>query len=67
MNSDFIQIESEELAKRVATEPDNRARIHKVYLLTYGREPNEEEVKLGLDYLHAEPMREYEENKNKTA
>ncbi len=65
MNSDFIQAESEELAKRVAAEADNRARIRKVYLLAYGREPSEEEVKLGIDYLHAEPMREYEENKNK--
>jgi len=65
MNSDFIQVESEELAKRVALEPDNRSRIHKVYMLAYGREPSEEEVKLGLEYLHAEPLREYEENKNK--
>ena len=67
MNSDFMQAESEELAKRVATEPDNRARIKKVYALVYGRVPSEEEIKLGLDYLHAEPMREYEENKNKPA
>jgi hypothetical protein len=65
MNSDFMQVESEELAKRVAAEPDNRARIRKVYLLAYGRDPSEEEIKLGLDYLHAEPMREYEEEKNK--
>src|SRR5580698_806551 len=65
MNSDFMQVESEELAKRVATEPDNRARIRKVYMLAYGRDPSEEEIKLGLDYLHAEPMREYEEEKNK--
>ena len=27
--------------------------------------PAKQEIKLGLDYLHAEPMREYEENKNK--
>jgi len=65
MNSDFMQVESEELAKRVSTEPDNRARIRKVYMLAYGRDPSEEEIKLGLDYLHAEPMREYEEEKNK--
>jgi mono/diheme cytochrome c family protein len=65
MNSDFMQVEAEELAKRVATEPDNRSRIRKVYLLAYGRDPSEEEIRLGLDYLHAEPMREYEENKNK--
>ncbi|HTB15170.1 MAG TPA: PSD1 and planctomycete cytochrome C domain-containing protein [Bryobacteraceae bacterium] len=65
MNSDFMQVESEELAKRVASEPDNRARIRRVYALAYGRDPSEEEIKLGLDYLHAEPMREYEEEKNK--
>ena len=65
MNSDFMQVEAEELAKRVSAEPDNRARIQKAYLLTYGREPSEEEIKLGLEYLHAEPLREYEENKNK--
>jgi hypothetical protein len=63
MNSDFIQVEAEELAKRVAGEPDNRARIRKAYLLAYGRDPSEEEIELGLDYLHAEPLREYEENK----
>ncbi len=65
MNSDFMQVESEELAKRVAGEPDNRARIRKVYMLAYGRDPSEEEIKLGIDYLHAEPMREYDEEKNK--
>ena len=63
MNSDFMQVESEALAKRVASEADNRARIHKVYELIYGRAPSEEEVKLGIDYLHSEPMREYEEEK----
>ncbi len=65
MNSDFMQIEAEQLAKRVAEEPDNAARIKKAYQLAYGRDPSEEEIKLGLDYLHAEPMKEYEENKNK--
>ncbi len=47
MNSDFMQVEAEELAKRVAGEPDNRSRIRKAYLLAYGREPSEEEIKLG--------------------
>jgi hypothetical protein len=65
MNSDFMQLESEELAKRVAGEPDNQARIKKVYQLVYGRQPTEAEIKLGIDYLHTEPMKEYEENKNK--
>jgi cytochrome c553 len=65
MNSDFMQVESEELAKRVAGEPDNRARIRKAYQLIYGRDPKEDEIKLGIAYLHEEPMKEYEENKNK--
>jgi hypothetical protein len=65
MNSDFMQVESEELAKRVAGEPDNRSRIRKAYQLVFGREPKEEEIKLGIAYLHEEPMKEYEENKNK--
>ncbi len=63
MNSDFIQVESEALAKRIAAEPDNRARIRKAYQLVYNRDPSEQEVKLGIEYLHAEPMREYEELK----
>jgi hypothetical protein len=66
MNSDFIGVESEELAKRVAGEPDNRARIRKAYQLIYGRDPKEEEIKLGIAYLHEEPLKEYEENKNKS-
>ncbi|MBS1853833.1 MAG: PSD1 domain-containing protein [Acidobacteria bacterium] len=67
MNSDFMQVEAEALARRVAGEPDNRARIRKVYQLVYGRDPSEQEIKLGLDYLRSEPMKEYEENKNKPA
>ena len=63
MNSDFMQLESEELAKRVGTEPNNRARIRKVYLLAYGREPKEDEIKLGLEFLRVEPLRAFEENK----
>jgi mono/diheme cytochrome c family protein len=65
MNSDFMQIEAEELTKRFASEPDNRARIRKLYQLVYARDPSETETKLGLEYLHNEPLKEYEENKNK--
>jgi hypothetical protein len=65
MNSDFVQVEAEALAKRVSTEPNNRARIVKMYELAYGRPASEEEIKIGLDYLHTEPLKEYEENKNK--
>ena len=67
MNSDFMQAEAEQLAKRVAGEPDNRARIRKAYSLVYGREPSEQEIKLGLEYLHTEPMKEFEEAKLKPA
>ena len=65
MNSDFMQAEVGGTGQAGGGEPDNRSRIKKVYLLVYGRDPSEQEIKLGLDYLHAEPMREYEENKNK--
>jgi len=65
MNSDFMQVEAEELAKRIAAEPDNRARIRKAYQLIYDRDPSEAEIKAGIEYLHAEPMREYDEDKNK--
>jgi mono/diheme cytochrome c family protein/cytochrome c553 len=65
MNSDFMQIEAEELVKRVASEPNNRARVKKMYNIAYGRDPNEPEVQIALDYLRTEPMKEYLENKNK--
>jgi mono/diheme cytochrome c family protein len=65
MNSDFTQLEAEALYKRVAAEPDNPARIRKLYQLVYGREPKANEVQLGLEYLKTEPMKEYEENKAK--
>jgi hypothetical protein len=67
MNSDFVQIESEELAKRVANEPDNRSRVRKIYQYVYGRDASEEEIALGLEYLRTEPMLEYDEQKAKPA
>jgi len=65
MNSDFMQLQAEELAKRVALQPDNRARIKKAYQYVYGRDASEEEIKMGLEYLKSEPLLEYEERKNK--
>ncbi len=65
MNSDFMQIEAEALAKRVAPEANNTARVKKLYQIVYGRDPEEKEIQMALDYLHTEPMKEYEENKNK--
>jgi mono/diheme cytochrome c family protein len=65
MNSDFSQIEAEELAKRVASEPNNRARIKKAYELVLLRQPTEQEIQLGLEYLQSEPLKQYEELKAK--
>ena len=65
MNSDFMQVEAEELAKRVAGEANNRERIKKAYRLVYGRDASEEEIALGTEYLKTEPLKEYEERKNK--
>jgi hypothetical protein len=65
MNSDFVQLEAEALYKRAAMEADNRTRIRKLYSLVYGREPKETEVQAGLEYLRTEPLKEYEESKEK--
>jgi cytochrome c553 len=66
MNSDFMQIEAEELAKKVAGEANNRERIRKAYRTVFGREATEEEIALGTEYLKSEPLLEYEERKKKT-
>jgi len=63
MNSDFVQLEAEALYKRAAAEPNNAARIRKLYNLVYGRDPKEAEVQIALEYLKTEPLKEYEESK----
>ncbi len=65
LNSDFMQIEAEELAKRVMPEVDNRARVKKLFQVIYGRDASEEEIKLGIEYIKSEPMLSYEERKKK--
>lgn len=65
MNSDFVQQQAEVLAQAIAPEADNTARIRKAYRMVFGREATPEEVKLGLEYLRAEPMKEFEERKAK--
>ena len=67
MNSDFMHIEAEELAKRVAAEPDNRARIRKLYQIVYGREAAENEIAVAIEYLKSEALLEYDEFKNQKA
>src|SRR5262249_25227506 len=64
MNSDFVQLEAEELANHVAAEPDNRTRVRKLYQLVYGRDASESEVTLALEYLKSEPLKEFDEFKS---
>jgi hypothetical protein len=63
MNSDFMQQSAERLANRVMSEADDAARVRKVYPLIFGRAPTQAEVQAALDFLAAEPMKQYEEKK----
>src|SRR5262249_57053146 len=63
MNSDFVQQQAELLARRIQSEPNQTARIQKAYHLVFGRPAAPEEIRLGLDYLRSEPLKEYEERK----
>ncbi len=67
MNSDFMQQQSELLARRLSTEPDTRARIRKAYQLVFGRLPTDAELAAGMAYVSQEPMRAYEERKEEAA
>src|SRR4051812_14612830 len=64
MNSDFMQQQGELIARRVANEPDNAARIQKAYRIVFGRAATDAEVKAGLAFLAAEPIKAYEERKH---
>jgi len=63
MNSDFMQQQAELLAKRVAGETGDEAKLKKLYQLIFARDASADEVRAGLAYLAAEPMKEYEERK----
>src|SRR3954470_23736642 len=63
MNSDFMQQQGELLARRVANEADNAARIQKAYRLIFGRDASPAEVKAGLAFLTTEPLKTYEERR----
>jgi hypothetical protein len=63
MNSDFVQQQAELLARKIETEPTLEARIQKAYRLVFGRTATPEEIKLGLDYVRNEPLKEYEDRK----
>ena len=63
MNSDFMQQQGELIARQVAAEPDNTARIQKAYRLIFGRAASDAEIKAGLAFLTSEPLKEYEERR----
>lgn len=65
MNSDFMQQQAERVAERVIAEPSDAARITKAYRLIFGRTPTPAELKAGIEFLEAEPMRQYEDLKAK--
>jgi hypothetical protein len=67
MNSDFMQQHAEKLAEGVADEPDDAARIEKVYRKLFGRAPTAEEVATGREFLQAEAFKQYEERKAEAA
>jgi hypothetical protein len=52
------------IARRVANEPDNTARVQKAYRLIFGRSASDAEVKAGLAFLASEPLKSYEERKD---
>jgi mono/diheme cytochrome c family protein len=66
MNSDFMEQQGELLARRVANEADNTARIQKAYRLVFGRAATAAEVKAGLSFLSTEPLKTYEERRAAT-
>ena len=65
MNSEFMQQHAERLADQVADEPDDAARIQKVYRRLFGRAPTAEETSAGRDFLQAEAQKQYEERRAK--
>jgi len=63
MNSDFVQQQAELIAQKFADEPDYASQVTKAYRAVYGREPEAAELKAGVEFLRAEPMRVYEERR----
>ncbi len=63
MNSDFVQQHAERVAEQVADEPDDPARIEKVYRRLFGRSPTADEVKAGREFLQAEALKQHDERR----
>jgi hypothetical protein len=64
MNSDFMQQQAERIARELAGEADNTARVKKAYRTIFGRAPTDGELKAALAFIATEPLKDYEERKN---
>jgi hypothetical protein len=53
MNSGFVAKQADQLARRLAAEPSEEARIRSAYRILYNREPSGEELRLGIEFLTA--------------
>jgi hypothetical protein len=55
LNSDFMIRNAKALAARlVKPEGDDAARIRRAYVLLYGREATEQEIRMGLEFVHVD-------------
>jgi mono/diheme cytochrome c family protein len=59
LNNSFVATQAKALADRVCRVGDDRQRISEAYELLFSREPNEEEIKLGLEFLSQGPWPQY--------
>ena len=55
MNNGFVYAQAGKFAERVYAKGDDAARIKDAYQLLYGRQPTDEELKLGLTFLSTTP------------
>ena len=55
MNSSFVYLQAERLARRVYDEGSDEARIRKAYRILFGRAPTEDEIKVGVEFLQSHP------------
>jgi len=55
MNDEFVYDQAGRLAARVFPKGDDTARIREVYQLLYGRQPEANELQVGLDFLKNTP------------
>jgi hypothetical protein len=51
MNSSFVYKQASKLSETVAGEKDDGARIRETYRRVFGRQPSEQEMRLGLEFL----------------